>query len=263
MKRAFVLLAFCVATPVLAADPSVLELPPAVQAEVVRILKDYKPARRLEAVAAVSEVDNPGNFGKMTYFESDAAYTLLESGLWGTEGTSKERQGRAAGQVVGLSLCGLVSLASAGGSASKSSTSVLIGKIPFGITNTTAFRIRTRVTALDVGGAAVCAPQPGDAFTIRMEWENDVKNDSMFVPDRVVTLSEAMECKARDGWKPAAEWSGLFPGDGLGVDCKFQRKDRDPGTRELVFMRDFASYFRVVEKEFQKSRITYSRIEYR
>jgi energy-coupling factor transporter ATP-binding protein EcfA2 len=264
MRDALLVAMLAVVPLAFAGDEPTFELDPAVQAEVVRVLKEYKPAKRLEALGATAEVDNPGNFGKKVYFESESKFTWLDSGLWGVEGTSRERSGSSAGYGAALSLCGLVRLMDGGGSATRSSSSVFLGSIPFGFTLTMPFQVKTRVTLLDAGATSVCAPVPGASFIVRVNSERDVKTGAPFgFGSRTVQNSETFDCKPADAWKAASEWSGLFTGEALRVDCKVTRKDRSPIEREFFFVRDLGFYFLIAEKEFATHRVSYQRVEYK
>jgi len=229
-----------------AAEEQPLTLDATVQAKLLDLLKEYKPATPLAMISEVSEINNKGNFGKSIYLARKAYYALQDSGLLGIVTSAALTDGASAGSAQSLSLCGLLTVVgTAAGTSRNDSTGVIpFGKlfVPFGVRSSTDINRSEKLKQFDTTAAHICAPQPGEQFTYRTETEFHFKISGMFGTTKTGTRTEEVSCKVDAGVQPASGLLAVLRGDALAVTCERIAQGGDKTTSEYVFLRDSGQY---------------------
>ena len=220
-------------------------LEPPVRNKIELLLKEYKSTNAAVRTVELHEINNKGNFGKLTYYERRASYARQDSGLWAVLSSGTFTSGAGGGTMQSLSLCGLVTLVSTMSATTYNdlTAAIPIGKIfvPFGMRSSIDQSRRQRVTNLETD-ANVCAPAPSTDFSYRTETEVLSSTSGLLRLSNSTKRDEHFACKVNAESIPASKIFPSLRGDSLRVTCERTAGWGGKITREYAFLKDAALY---------------------
>jgi hypothetical protein len=237
--------------------PLVLDEP--VRQAVADQLRDYKPAAARVAVSASEDVEiqtiKIANSSQRTFHARD-------TGLWGVtgRGTSSLGAGASTGAGESLSLCGLVTLLSAGHGTDEGDAverAPLDDTFPpFGLRISAAAAQHQRVSSFKTDARAICAPAPGGQFSYAVESETVLSATDGSDETRTVDGSYADTCVVADETRPAGTFDKALKGPALLVLCDRAEKSGRRLTARFVFLTEVGLYLSLGEASADVTRTT-------